>query len=72
MSTPPPEVLAQWAQLANPLNPREVRGMGLRIAEVVLTVLCFIVVAPRVYIRVFQTKNFGWDDALIIFNLVCP
>ena len=69
-STPPPEVLAGWAQLANPFNPQEVRGMSLPIATIVLLILCFIVVSLRIYIRVFQTKNFGWDDGLIIFNLV--
>ena len=40
------------------------------IATIVLLILCFIVVSLRIYIRVFQTKNFGWDDGLIIFNLV--
>jgi hypothetical protein len=69
--TPPPAVLAEWAQLANPVDPRETQGGGIPAMEVALTILCFIVVGLRVYIRIFQTKSFGLDDALIIFNLVC-
>lgn len=68
---PPPAVLADWAQKVNPASPRETQGGGLPAMEVALTILCFLVVGLRVYIRIFQTKSFGLDDALIIFNLVC-
>jgi hypothetical protein len=66
----PPEVLAEWAQKANPLSPAETQGNGIPTMEVVLLAACFIIVSLRVYIRVFQTKSFGWDDALVIFSLV--
>jgi hypothetical protein len=66
----PPEVLLEWKQKANPLNPLETQGEGIPIMEVVLLVACFIVVSLRVYIRVFQTKSFGLDDALVIFSMV--
>ena len=66
---PPPEVLAEWAVKANYVNP-ETRGNGIPTMEMILLAICFAVVALRVYTRAFVTKSFGWDDALIIFNML--
>ena len=66
----PREVLLEWSTKANPLNPAETQGEGIPIMEVVLLVACYVIVGLRVYIRVFQTKSFGWDDALVIFSMV--
>ena len=66
---PPPEVIVEFLSKANYVNP-ETRGEGIVVMEIVLLVLCFIVVALRVWTRAFQSKSFGIDDVLIIFNLV--
>jgi hypothetical protein len=66
---PPPEVLAEWATKANYVNP-ETRGDGIPTMEMILLAICFAVVALRVYTRTFVTKSFGWDDALIVFNML--
>jgi hypothetical protein len=67
---PPPEVVAEWLLKANYVNP-ETRGGEVIIMEIILLVACYIIVALRVWARAFNAKNFGIDDALIIFNLVC-
>ena len=66
---PPPEVVAEFLAKANYVDP-ETRGEEIAIMEIVLLVACFVVVALRVYARAFQSKSFGIDDVLIIFNLV--
>jgi hypothetical protein len=38
--------------------------------EIVLLAVCYAVVALRIWTRFFLSKSFGYDDALIIFNLV--
>jgi len=68
---PPPELLLEWAAKANYVNP-ETRGDGIPLMEIILLVICYVVVALRIYARTFVTKSFGWDDALIIFNMVRP
>ena len=65
---PPPEVIASWKP--NYVNP-ELQGEGIVYMEIALTVLCFLVVGLRIYTRVFLSKSYGWDDTVIIFNLVC-
>ena len=67
---PPPEVLAEWQLLANPENPSETLGNTIPNMEITLLVLSFLVVALRVYIRTVQTRSFGWDDGVVVFNLI--
>ncbi|KIW06153.1 uncharacterized protein PV09_03315 [Verruconis gallopava] len=66
---PPPEVIAEWAAKANYVNP-ETRGGGIVAMEIVLLIACFLVVALRIYTRIFQSRTYGWDDTVIIFNLI--
>jgi hypothetical protein len=65
---PPMEVVLAWPQpnYANPVT----HGKGVVVMEGALLALCYIIVALRVYTRAFQARNFGIDDALIVFNLV--
>jgi hypothetical protein len=65
---PPVAVVLSWPK-ANYINP-ETRGNAVVILEGVLLALCYIIVALRVYTRAIQARNFGIDDALIVFNLV--
>ena len=65
---PPMEVVYSWPK-SNYFTPAT-RGNGVPILEGVLTGLCYIIVALRVYTRAIQARNFGIDDALIVFNLV--
>lgn len=65
---PPMEVVFSWPK-PNYINP-ETRGNAVVILEGVLLALCYIIVALRVYTRAIQARNFGIDDALIVFNLV--
>ena len=66
---PPPEVLAEWSKLANPENP-PTQGNDVLVMEIVLTVVSVLVVALRIYVRVFLTKSYGLDDTLILVNMV--
>ena len=59
----------EWAAKANYVNP-ETRGDEIPLMEMILLAICYVVVALRLYTRTFVTKSFGWDDALIIFNMV--
>ena len=65
---PPMEVLLTWKP--NYINPKT-RGNGVVVMEGVLLGVSYIIVALRVYTRAIQARNFGIDDALIVFNLVC-
>jgi hypothetical protein len=64
---PPPEVVASWKP--NYVNP-ETRGGNIVVMEIILLAASYIIVALRIWTRIFQSKSFGWDDGLIIFNLV--
>lgn len=64
---PPLSVIESWHP--NYINP-PTHGQGIVIMEAVLLSVCYVVVALRVYGRMFQSKNFGIDDALILFNMV--
>jgi hypothetical protein len=64
---PPMEVVLSWK--SNYIDP-VTHGKGLVIMEGVLLGLCYLAVGLRVYTRAITAKNFGIDDALIVFNLV--
>ena len=64
---PPANVVATWKP--NYINP-DTHGQHIVVIEILLLVLCFIVVAVRVYTRACLLKTFGWNDGLIIFNLL--
>jgi hypothetical protein len=64
---PPVSVIATWKP--NYVDP-ETRGGGIVVMEIVLLAVCYAVVALRIWTRFFLSKSFGYDDALIIFNLV--
>ena len=66
---PPLSVVATWKP--NYTNP-ETSGRGVIAVVAVLLVICYGVVSLRLWARFFLTKNAGIDDALIIFNMVCP
>jgi hypothetical protein len=64
---PPLSVIATWRP--NYVNP-ETRGGGVLVMEIVLLVACYVTVGLRLWTRLVQSHSFGYDDALIIFNLV--
>ena len=40
------------------------------VVALIFTITASIVPGPRVYIRIWIKRTFGWDDGLIIFSLV--
>ncbi|KIW00259.1 uncharacterized protein PV09_08149 [Verruconis gallopava] len=65
---PPLSVILSWPP-SNYVDP-VTHGHGVIVMEGVLLGLCYFIVALRVYTRLFQAKNFGLDDVLIMFNLI--
>jgi hypothetical protein len=64
---PPPDVIASWPKPS--LHP-EVVGWGTAIGLIILYVIALVVVAGRLYARIYVQKNAGIDDALITLSLV--
>lgn len=64
---PPLSVILTWKP--NYVDP-VTRGNAIVIMEGVLLGLCYLTVSLRVYTRAVTGKNFGIDDALIVFSLV--
>ena len=64
---PPIEVLSTW-----PFDYEnyETGGHYIVVLTAFLLGLAFVTVAVRIYSRVYLSKSFGIDDALIIFNMV--
>lgn len=65
---PPIEVVAAW-----PVGREhfESRGWGIGIVSIVLYILCIIVVALRLWSRLFLTATAGIDDLIIAIAMVC-
>lgn len=63
-----PEVIASWPK-PNYIDP-ETRGPALLITCTTLSAIGLIVVAARIYARVFITKAPGLDDAIIVLALL--
>ncbi|KAK1832517.1 hypothetical protein QBC39DRAFT_223072, partial [Podospora conica] len=64
MRLPPPEVVAAWPP-PNYINP-ETRGLALVIVEITILPIVLIILALRLYVRVFVVKKPGWDDWLML------
>jgi hypothetical protein len=61
MQLPPAEVLLSWPT-PNYVDPPDVRGLELPIITFVLFPIALIMVALRVFTRLFISKSFGVDD----------
>jgi hypothetical protein len=68
MQLPPLSVLASWPT-PNYIDP-VTRGPGLLIVNIVFSALAFIVVALRLYTRVWITRSLGMDDVFVFAALV--
>ncbi|KAL6245250.1 hypothetical protein RBB50_008025 [Rhinocladiella similis] len=64
---PPPEVIATWPK-PNYVNPAT-RGLALEYVCIIFSVVGVIIVAARVYSRLFITKAPGLDDLLVVLAL---
>ncbi|KIW10180.1 hypothetical protein PV08_11141 [Exophiala spinifera] len=64
---PPPEVIATWPK-PNYVNPVS-RGDSLEYICIIFSVIGVIIVAARVYSRLFITKAPGLDDLLVVLAL---
>lgn len=65
-------MLEQWAKIANPEHPSQVRGWGLAILCIVLFSATFVVVVARLWARVRVKNTAGLDDILIMVAMVGP
>lgn len=45
-------------------------GPAITAVTSILLAIAIILVALRCYVRVLMTKNFGWDDGVMVFTLV--
>ncbi|KIW06340.1 hypothetical protein, variant [Verruconis gallopava] len=67
---PPPEVLQQWAKIANPEHPSQTRGWGLVILCVVLFTFALAVVVARLWARLMIRRTAGIDDIVIVLAMI--
>lgn len=51
--------------------PLEDRSLTIFIVTLVFLIVSFIAVALRCFVRLRLVKAFGWDDALMVFAMVC-
>ena len=56
--------------LLPPPGGRHNKGPAFLTVALLFTILAFISVILRVYVRVWIKPNFGWDDGIIIFATV--
>ncbi len=56
--------------LQPPPGGRQNRGTAFLIVVLVFTVLAWVFLTPRIYIRAFVKRAIGWDDAFIVLSLV--
>jgi hypothetical protein len=68
MQLPPATVVASWP-LPNYVDP-VTRGNSLTVLNTVFIGIALVIVALRIYTRVFVVRFFGIDDAFIIIAVV--
>lgn len=51
---------------------KENKGTAFLVIALLFTTLALMVVGLRIYIRIWISRAFGWDDGMIIFSLVSP
>lgn len=65
---PPLEVIISWP-LTNTVNPEQ-RPKIMPILAVVLGLITFVVFMARLWVRIFNQRNPGWDDWLMLAAMV--
>lgn len=68
MRDPPPEVVATWPK-PNYVDP-EYQGHQMAVIGITFLIISFIIVALRMYVRLFMRRSAGWDDWLIVITMV--
>ena len=68
MRTPPPSVIDSWPE-PNYVNP-ETRGPRLLITQLIFVPLALLVLLARLYVRIFVVRRAGWDDCLMVMDMV--
>lgn len=68
MQTPPLSVIASWPP-PNYVNP-ETRGPAVIIVLAIFLAIVTLLIAIRIYTRIFVSRGFGLDDVLIILAYV--
>ena len=58
------------ATLQEPPGGRQNKGTSFLVIALTCTIIASIVVALRVYIRVWVKRTYGWDDGFIVASLV--
>lgn len=56
--------------LQPPPGGRQNRGTAFLVVVLVFTIVAWGFVTPRIYIRAFVKRTFGWDDAFVVLSLV--